>query len=571
MLAGQAPRFLPRARGPALPGTLAPEQEAALDLADRSLDVALVHGPPGTGKTTVLVEVIRRAVARGEKVLAAAPSNLAADNLLERLVAAGVDGVRVGHPARVVPGLLDRTLEARVKGHESARIAEGLVEEALVLRRDARKRREKRGPGRFSQARDAERRSRELLAEARRLEDRAERDVLDRAQVVVATLTGVDAPVLSGRRFALAAVDEATQAVEPAVILALLRADRAVLAGDHLQLPPTVISAAAAEGGFGVSLFERLASIHGESIMVTLAEQRRMNEAIMRFPSQAMYGGRLRAHPSVAGWKLDDEPLLFVDTAGTGYEEGTPEGSESRHNEGEAALTAREVERVLALGVAPGDVAVISPYDAQVQRLRQVLVDAGGGGSRGRHGGRLPGAREGGGGGLARPLQRPGRGGVPLRRAAHERGHHQGPEEARRGGRLGNGGAAPVLRGIRAARAGDGRVGVGVGARVEVAGRLRPDQRLPPAGGSRRSEQHVLGRMGRQLHGVEVRLGLIGPAPRRALRAARRGAPPAGWRSPGAEGDSDVLASRGRTRRPPRVPYWKAGHATSADAAGAPR
>jgi superfamily I DNA and/or RNA helicase len=373
-LSGDAPRFLSRAPGPVLSSSLAPEQEAALDLADRALDVALVHGPPGTGKTTVLVEAIRRAVARGEKVLAAAPSNLAADNLLERLVAAGVDGVRVGHPARVVPALLDRTLEARVEGHEAALIAAELVDEALSLRRDARKRREKRGPGRWSEARDSERRARELLAEARRLEDRAERDVLDRALVVVATLTGVDAPVLSGRRFALAAVDEATQAVEPAAILALLRADRAVLAGDHLQLPPTILSAAAAAGGLGVSLFERLAAAQGEAVMVTLLEQRRMNEAIMRFPSQAMYGGRLRAHPSVAGWKIDEEPLLFVDTAGAGFEDGTPEGSDSRHNEGEAALVAREVERILALGVAPGDVAVISPYDAQVQRLRQVLA-----------------------------------------------------------------------------------------------------------------------------------------------------------------------------------------------------
>jgi ATP-dependent RNA/DNA helicase IGHMBP2 len=374
LLAGEAPRFLPRPRGPELETSLAPEQLAALDLADRALDVALVHGPPGTGKTTVLVEVIRRAVARGEKVLAAAPSNLAADNLLERLIAAGVDGVRVGHPARVVPGLLDRTLEARVAGSESARIAAGLVEEALALRRDARKRKEKRGPGRFSQSRGAERQARELLAEARALEDRAEREVLDRAQVVVATLTGVDAPVLAGRRFTLAAVDEATQAVEPAAILALLRADRAVLAGDHLQLPPTVISAAAAEGGLGVSLFERLAEAHGPGAMETLLEQRRMNEAIMRFPSDALYGGRLRAHPSVATWRLDDQPLVFVDTAGTGFEEGTPEGSESRHNQGEAELVVREVERVLALGVSPADVAVISPYDAQVQRLRQLLA-----------------------------------------------------------------------------------------------------------------------------------------------------------------------------------------------------
>ncbi|MGA8890869.1 MAG: AAA domain-containing protein, partial [Anaeromyxobacteraceae bacterium] len=296
------------------------------------------------------------------------------DNLLERLLAAGVDGVRVGHPARVVPALLDHTLEARVAGHESARIAEGLVEEALSLRRDARKRKERRGPGRFSEARAGEREARALLAEARRLEEKAEREVLDRTPVVVATLTGQDAPALSGRRFGLAVVDEATQATEPAVLLALLRADRAVLAGDHLQLPPTVISAAAAQGGLGLSLFERLVDAHGDAVKVTLVEQRRMNEDIMAFPSRASYGGALRAHPAVAGWRLDDEPLLFVDTAGTGFEEGAPEGSDSRHNEGEAALAAREVERVLALGVAPTDVAVISPYDAQVQRIRQLLA-----------------------------------------------------------------------------------------------------------------------------------------------------------------------------------------------------
>ncbi len=121
---------------------LNPEQGRALDLADRALDLALVHRPPGTGKTTVLVEVIRRAAARGEPVLATAPSNLAVDNLVERLAEAGVDGVRVGHPARVLPAVLAHTLEARVASHEAARIARGLVAEALELRRDSRKRRD---------------------------------------------------------------------------------------------------------------------------------------------------------------------------------------------------------------------------------------------------------------------------------------------------------------------------------------------------------------------------------------------------------------------------------------------
>ncbi len=374
-LRGEALRFDARARGPELPASINPEQARALDLADRARDLALVHGPPGTGKTTVLVEAIRRAVARGERVLAAAPSNLAVDNLVERLAAAGIDGVRVGHPARVLPAVLERTLEARVAGHEAARIAQGLVARAIELRREARKRRQRRGPGRFSEARDAEREARELLAEARRLEARAEEEVLARAPVVLATLTSLDAPALAGRRFDLAAVDEATQAVEPAVYLALLRVDRAVLAGDHLQLPPTVLSAAAQAGGLGVSLFERLVALHGDGAKVTLAEQYRMNERIMRYPSEALYGGALRAHPAVAEHALDGAPLEVVDTSGRGFEEATPEGSDSKLNEGEAELAAAEVERILQLGVAPADVAVIAPYDAQVQRLRQLLAE----------------------------------------------------------------------------------------------------------------------------------------------------------------------------------------------------
>jgi predicted DNA helicase len=196
--------------------------------------------------------------------------------------------------------------------------------------------------------------------------------VLSSAPVVLATLTSLDGPALGRRRFALAVVDEATQAVEPATYLALLRADRAVLAGDHLQLPPTVLSAAAQAGGLGLSLFERLAA--AGAAKVTLAEQHRMNARIMRYPSEALYGGALRAHPAVADHALDDAPLEVVDTSGRGFEESTPDGSDSKQNEGEAELAAAEVERVLALGVAPADVAVIAPYEAQVQRLRQLLA-----------------------------------------------------------------------------------------------------------------------------------------------------------------------------------------------------
>jgi ATP-dependent RNA/DNA helicase IGHMBP2 len=210
------------------------------------------------------------------------------------------------------------------------------------------------------------------LAEARQLEDRAEAAVLDRAEVILATLTGLESRTLSGRKFDLAVVDEATQAVEPAAYLALLKADRAVLAGDHKQLPPTVLSPDAQE--LAVSLFERLAAAHPEA-MVTLAEQHRMNERIMRYPSDALYQGKLRAHPSVAQHAIDDLPLELIDTAGRGFEEETPPGSESKVNPGEAELAAGEVRRLLAAGVRAQDIALISPYDGQVQKLRQILAD----------------------------------------------------------------------------------------------------------------------------------------------------------------------------------------------------
>ncbi|MCA1827878.1 MAG: AAA family ATPase [Myxococcales bacterium] len=351
---------------------LNPEQLAALDLADRARDVALVHGPPGTGKTTVLVEVIRRALARGESVLASAPSNLAVDNLVERLVATGIDAVRIGHPARVLPSVVEHTLDQKTAAHDQARIAADLVREALRLRSDARKRKQRRGPGRFSEAREAEREARKLLAEARELEERAELAVLEKAQVILATLTGLESRALARRTFDLAVIDEATQAVEPAVYLALLRCSRAVLAGDHRQLPPTVISPDAAP--LSVSLFERLTAAQ-PSAMVTLAEQHRMNEKIMRYPSDVLYEGKLRAHPSVAHHAIDDAPLEMIDTAGRGFEEQTPADSESKFNEGEAGLAASEVRRLLAAGVRAQDVAVISPYDAQVQRIRQLLAD----------------------------------------------------------------------------------------------------------------------------------------------------------------------------------------------------
>jgi ATP-dependent RNA/DNA helicase IGHMBP2 len=155
------------------------------------------------------------------------------------------------------------------------------------------------------------------------------------------------------------------------VYLALLKADRAVLAGDHLQLPPTILSPGAA--ALGVSLFERLAAAHPEA-MITLHEQHRMNEQIMRYPSDALYQGKLRAHPAVAHHHIDSMPLVFIDTAGRGFEDETPEASESKVNSGEAELAANEARKLLSL-LPASDIAVIAPYEAQVQRIRALLAD----------------------------------------------------------------------------------------------------------------------------------------------------------------------------------------------------
>lgn len=365
----------PRLNGP---------QREAVAHALAAEDFFLVHGPPGTGKTEVLAAIAAAERARGGTILACAASNAAVDNLVARLAARGLDPVRLGHPARVHPLQLQRTLEARVARHEKARIAEGLSDEAhQLLRRADRAVRQGRASDRFSEARRARADAGKLFAEARALARAAEDEVLSDAPVVCATLTGLGNR-LRDRRFSLALIDEATQAVAPATVLALLHCERAAIAGDPNQLPPTVISPEAARGGLGESLYERLLRLHGEGFSRLLEIQHRMNHRIMRFPSESLYDGRLEAHPSVANHLLSQldgvsareetsEPVLFVDSAGKGWNEERPEGSESLRNPDEARRVVREVESLLGSGVPAEDIGVIAPYAAQVQLLRQLL------------------------------------------------------------------------------------------------------------------------------------------------------------------------------------------------------
>jgi hypothetical protein len=374
---GSSPSARPRASTPE-PGA-APGRGGAL----AARDLFCVHGPPGTGKSTVLAAVARDAAARHGRILCTAASNAAVDHLVELCLAEGLRVVRIGHPARVSPRLVEHTLDVQVEQHPDRAVARELFDDAFELLGHARKQRQRgRSRERFSNARSAQAEARALMDEARTLERKAVRDVLERADVLCATLTALGGAPLSTLRFPLALVDEATQATEPLTLLALLRADRVVLAGDHRQLPPTVLSQEAAAGGLATSLFERLLALHGDPIRQMLREQYRMNAELMELPSRAFYGGELRAHPSVAGrtlatvlpgTTLDAPPLLFLDSAGKGWEEVSPPGSESLENPGEADVVVARARALLAAGLSPEQIAVITPYRAQAARMAPTL------------------------------------------------------------------------------------------------------------------------------------------------------------------------------------------------------
>ena len=355
-------------------------QKDAVRLARSSNDLALIHGPPGTGKTRTVVEVIRQAIRSGEKVLACAPSNTAVDNMLERLLRHNERAVRLGHPARILPALRERSLDILVEKHENVRLARKFVREALELRRRAGKAHRAGAGGAYEMRREA----RDLIEDARRIEAQTVEGVLDSADVLCSTATGLDSEVLGQRQFDLAVIDETCQSTEPECWIPILRCKRVVLAGDHCQLPPTVLSRAAKNEGFDISLFERLAEAHGPAITRRLSVQYRMHEAIMLFSSEEFYDGGLEAHSSVRSHLLCDlpgvesneltrHPVTFIDTAGAGYDEEIEPGGKSRWNPEEAELVCRKVTELLDAGLAPQAIAVIAPYSAQVRHLRQKL------------------------------------------------------------------------------------------------------------------------------------------------------------------------------------------------------
>ena len=355
-------------------------QRAAIAFANAAKDIAVIHGPPGTGKTRTLVELIRQAVAKEQKVLVCAPSNLGVDNLFERLLARGTNAVRIGHMARVLPHLQEHCLTALVPRHRDVKRIKKLRLEAADLFRKADKPSRTMDRAERYALRDE---ARDLQAEARDMESDIAQQILDEAEVVCVTNTGIVSDLLGARRFNLAVIDEACQCSEPSCWIPLLRADSLVLAGDHCQLPPTVISQEAAKEGFAVSMQERLVELYGERVCRPLLTQYRMHEDIMRFSSDQFYEGHLEADSTVAAHLLrdltdvrEDEltecAVRFIDTSGSGFEEEREPAGSSVLNAEEAALAIKKARDMIALDVPAGNIAIITPYSAQVRKLREL-------------------------------------------------------------------------------------------------------------------------------------------------------------------------------------------------------
>jgi superfamily I DNA and/or RNA helicase len=375
------PGFAPPTHWTPLDPSLNEAQHMAIERALRATDLALVHGPPGTGKTRTLVEIIRQSVARGERVLATAASNTAVDNLAERLVAADVRVIRLGHPARVSPAVEAHTLDALIAGHEVSKLAAKWMDEASAIRNHVEKL-ERKGAMPWQERKLKLKEANDRMRDARRQLKNVQKSILASAQVICATAAGADAALLEDAMFDLVALDEAAQVPDPIALVPIMRARKLILAGDQHQLPPTVMDPQAF--GLTKTLFERLAEEDRGDVTRMLTVQHRMHAAIMAFPSATKYGGRLIAADAVAGHTLEQlgvapdplrsAPLVFIDTAGKGWEEERSAHDPSTSNRGQAERTAAELRRLLSRGLDASRAAIIAPYDAQVRLLRELLA-----------------------------------------------------------------------------------------------------------------------------------------------------------------------------------------------------
>ena len=379
---------------------LNPTQERAVNEVLWAKDVAIVHGPPGTGKTTTLVEAINETLMRESQVLVCAQSNMAVDWISEKLVDRGVNVLRIGNPTRVNDKMLGFTYERRFESHPDYPQLWAIRKAIRELRKNRKK-----GSENYHQKMDR------LKSRAAEIEIRINSELFGEARVIACTLVGSAHRLLEGMKFGTLFIDEAAQALEAACWIPMKRASRVILAGDHCQLPPTVKSIAALRAGLGKTLMERIAENKPE-VVTLLKIQYRMNDEIMRFSSDWFYGGKVESAPQIKYRSvLDyDHPITWIDTSNEENQitiegEDAPEDSAStsssvsaanqnsdlnfkeqfvgesfgRINKAEAELTLLTLaeyftkigkQRVLSESI---DVGIISPYRAQVQYLKKLI------------------------------------------------------------------------------------------------------------------------------------------------------------------------------------------------------
>ncbi|RYZ26762.1 MAG: IGHMBP2 family helicase, partial [Chitinophagaceae bacterium] len=351
-------------------------QQEAVQKIIQANELAIVHGPPGTGKTTTLVQAIKALLKEErQQILVTAPSNAAVDLLSEKLADEGINVVRAGNPARVNERQMLLTLDYKISSHGSAKEIKRLRRQAAEYRDLAQKYKRSFGASEREQRKALFAEARNISKEVEKTEQYIVEDVLAKADVITSTLVGANHYTIRNRRYNAVVIDEAGQAMEPSCWIPILKAKKLVMAGDHCQLPPTIKSVEAAKE-LSVTLLEKCVTIHPEAV-VLLQEQYRMHKTIMGFSSAEFYENKLVANPSVAEHLLfaGDQPLLFIDTAGCGFEEKL-EGTGISNPE-EASFLLKHLHALIEdikskQSVLPS-IAVISPYRHQVELLKELF------------------------------------------------------------------------------------------------------------------------------------------------------------------------------------------------------
>ncbi|MCP9765210.1 AAA domain-containing protein [Lacihabitans soyangensis] len=337
--------------------------------------LSIIHGPPGTGKTTTIVQAIKALIdKKNEKILVVAPSNTAVDLLTEKLSAAGLNVIRLGNPARVSEELQAQTVEGRIKNHPSFKDIKTWKKQANEYKNMAHKYKRNFGKAERDQRKALFDEAHKLMKEVEKIEEYIIEDLSNKAQVVTATLVGSNHYSMKNINYDTVVIDEAGQGIEPACWIPILKGKKLILAGDHCQLPPTIKSQEASAKGLSNTLLEKLTVKYPEAVTL-LQTQYRMNEQIMAHSSKTFYGNLLKAHESVANHQLSTAhpPVQFIDTAGCGFEEKL-EGTSSTNPEEAAFLVKRLEELVNNFSeMTMPSIAVISPYKQQIQLLKEFI------------------------------------------------------------------------------------------------------------------------------------------------------------------------------------------------------